>query len=284
MGHPGSIAVVEKRFPIAFAGHWPPDVSSLSGLGFDSVSVSKGSVIIRKTQSAGMAGRPHLFCEITLGKKECALRWSVPRESDEGIRQLQSSLLLLRALSILPSAQADAPQLASLLLPPLEAASRISTADYELLSKKCEDFRRQHGELSSKNARLSSSSEESAALLLEQSRTIAALESRIKKLEAVSDPALRELVLEWVSSHRGSFNAAAFSAANNIAPSRAEEGLETLLQSGALRRIGGSFLASGQETRGQYAQQKQGLFASLGNHAKKITSGARLALPSKKEF
>ena len=284
MDRSNQMEIPEKTFPIRISGSWPPGISALSGLGFDSVSVSRAVVLIKKTQSAGMTGRPHLFCEISLGKTSCTLSYSVPKESYASLRRLQASLLLLRVLSLLPHAEISAQELAQLLIPPLESAAAIASFDYELLSKKHGDLRRHASELSSKNSRLSASSEESAALILEQSRTIAALGARIKKLETVSDSALAELVMEWVSSHRGSFNSTAFASANWVSASRAEEGLERLLQSGELRKIGGSFSPQAQGSRAQYVRQEKGLLARIGERAGRFASGAHLPLPSKKEI
>lgn len=273
---PNNTARTESlEIPIKTKGAWPPDLSALSGLGFDSVSVSGGQAIIRKVQSADMAGHPHLFCEIILSKNSAKATYSVPHEHDAALRQLQSAALLLRVLSLLSSSDANVSSLAAILLPALETSSQAASLDYGLLSKKYSDLRRENAELSAANLRLSSASEEAASTVLELERQLSALESRIKKLEAVSDESLREMVLDYLSQHRGNFNAAAFCASAGVLPARAEEGLEMLLRSGAIRRVGGSFAVHSQESHGQFARQEKNILSSLSERAKKFAAGAK---------
>ena len=146
------------EIPLKTSGSWSPDLSALAGLGFDSVSVSGGQALIRKVQSADMAGRPHLFCEIILSKNSAKATYSVPKEHDAALRQLQAAALLLRVLSLLPSSHTDVSRLASALLPALESSSHAASLDYGLLSKKYSDLRKESAELSAANLRLSSAS------------------------------------------------------------------------------------------------------------------------------
>lgn len=277
-----NLRVEELAIPVKMHGQWPPDLSPLAGLGFDSVSVSSSAVMIKKAQSTGLAGRPHIFCELQLRRNSALLSYSVPKEADAALRRLQAISMLLRVLSILPKTEADASSLSSALLPALDSAAAVSTQPYELLSKKSADLRKEASELSAANRRLSSSSEDAASSILQLERTIAALEQRIKKLEHVSDAALREMVLEHVSSHRGSFNAAAFASSAGVSPARAEEGLEMLLQEGAIRKVGGSFAQQKPPTRGYYSQQEKGLVKSIRESAGSIIGKVRLPAPEQK--
>ena len=282
MAEARTVREVERKFAIK-CGSWPPDLSALSGLGFDSVSTSKSCIRIKKSQSTDMAGRPHLFCEIELGKNYALLRYSSASESDSRMRQMNAATLFLRVLSLVPALQISAQDFASLVLPALETSSKVASASYEALSKKCDDLRREASELASKNAKLSASSEETASAMLGLERTIAASTARIKKLEAVSDQSLREAVLEWLGSHRGGFSAAAFSTATSIPLARAEEGLEMLLKSGAIRRIGTSFSVEQQESRGAYQLQEKSPLQPVKDAIQNTASSVRRAmLPRKK--
>lgn len=253
--------IAEHRLPVAFRGKFPPDASGLSSLGFDSVSVSKGAVIVRKGQGVDFAGKPLLFFEIELGKNCAVLRYSVGGGSDERLRRLHATTLFLRVLSLFPGAlQADAAQLSSLALPPLEASAQVADSGYEMLAKRHSDLKADFSELSKKSRRLANAAEEGARSSIELERQIAALSERILKLEAVSDQVLREMVADWLSSHRGSFDAASFSKANNVPPQRAEEGLWMLVKSGAARKVEGGYSVKKQEGRGVFELQKAGRF------------------------
>ncbi len=230
--------IAEHRIAAHFKGKFPHDISSLSGLGFDKVSVTKGKLLIRKNQSIDFSGKPHLFFEIEMHKKSIFLRYNSPKGSEKRIRSLQAHVFLLRALSLLPGMQTDSSDIAKLVLPSLELSSEIAGMDYELLLKKHTDLQLEFAELAKKGKRLSKASEQSALLAIELENKVSAQARRIQKLEAVSDQSLREMVLCWVASHRGSFDVAAFSKENKLNSARAEEGLEMLLKSGAIARIG----------------------------------------------
>ena len=258
-----SPALEEHMIACRVQGAFPPNLSALAGVGFDKISSSRSQVLIRKTQSKDFMGREHLFTEMEICKGHIAVRYSCPAESDGSIRHLQAALFLLRVLSLAPRIQPDAESLATFLLPVIESSSKIAQADYERLSKKCADLQEQVSELSRANQRLTRESEGAANLSLELERQNSALRERASALEAIPDEALRELVLDWVSSHRGSFNSALFSKEHNILPSRAEEGLEMLLKSGALRKVGERFHPQKAAEARQYAIPRQGVVASF---------------------
>src|SRR3989344_5556061 len=130
------IRTVEQSFRAKHTGKWPPDLSAIAGLGFDSLSSSQGACTIRKVQSANLSGKPHLLIEIVLRRDSVLLRYSVPRGSDENLRALQAGAMLLRVLSLTEGFSADASQLSGLLLPAIEQAAKASSFDLELLHKK----------------------------------------------------------------------------------------------------------------------------------------------------
>ncbi|MCX6772628.1 MAG: hypothetical protein NTV88_02565 [Candidatus Micrarchaeota archaeon] len=281
---PGKIPVkeVEHRFMVKF-GTWPPDLSALSGLGFDSVSTTKSKITIKKSQSTDIAGHPHLFCKIELEKNSATLIYSVPPEADSKIRQMQAAALFLRVMSLMQNLQIPAQDFAALSLPALETASKVATTDYGSLSKKYNDLRHEASDTALKSARLSASSEEAASTMLGLERQLAASEARIKKLEAVSDTALREAVLEWINAHHGAFNAAAFASSAKIPLTRTEEGLEMLLKTGSLRRVGSSFSTEHVEGRGMFQEQAKGPLQPLKNLAGSAVSSVHKAFsPAKK--
>ena len=251
--------IVEHALPMSFKGKFPPDVSLLSSLGFDSISVSRREVSIKKSQGADFAGQPYLFHQIVLRKNMVLLRYSVADGTDEDIRRLHATCALLRVLSLFPKMQqADAAGLAAMVLPPLEASAEVAGTGYELLSKKYSDLKNDFTELSLKNKRLAAAAEEGAVASIELERQISALCVRVQKLETVSDAVLCEMVLDWLNSHRGSFDAVGFSKSTGVQPQRAEEGLEMLAKSGAVRKLGSGYAAGRHDGRGIYEPRKAG--------------------------
>lgn len=243
---------------------WPPDFSKLSGLGFDSVSITPREAVVKKIQGTDLAGNPHLFVEIRVRKDEIRLAYSCPKGADPSIRRLQSTLLLLRVLRLIPGVSADMPSLSEFLLPPSESACSIANQPYSSLLKKHTDLQADFAEASSKNRQRLRSVEEAACRALELEAQAAALQERVRALEAVSDSALRERVLEWLHLHRGSFNVAQFSAAASLPAARCEEGLEMLLKDGTIAELSsGNFSQARQHTPRQFSLSQKFGFGSF---------------------
>jgi hypothetical protein len=240
--------IVVQQIAAKYAGKWPPDLSAIAGLGFDFLSSSKTAVVARKVESTSITGKPHTFTEIEIRHDSIRLSHSLPKNSSKQLRALPAAILLFRTLALLPNLSADTQSLSKLVLPPLEASAQVADAPYGLLSKKCADAQSDLKELSVKNKHALRMAEEGVASLAEMEKRATAFQERVRFLEAVPETALREAVLDWVVSHRGSFNAAAFSKSAGIPVSRCEEGLDLLLKDGTISKINGNSLAAHSHT------------------------------------
>lgn len=252
----------QRTIPIEFPGKFPPDARALSGLGFDSVSVSGSEIAIRRSRR-GPHNLPVSTLEIRIRKDSAMLRISAPASCDPSLQELRATADFLRVLSLFPSAKMGSQELSALLLPQLDSACQVATTPYESLSKKLADAQSDLVSLLSKNKSLLRSSEEGVLSSLELRRQSEALSARIRKLEAISDDALLELACDWIASHRGPFNAALFAKAHGVPPARAEEGLERLLSSGEVQRVGGSLHVHSAHSHGTFEQKPRGILASL---------------------
>ncbi len=256
------------------SGRFPPDLSALLGLGFQHVSSSRQGAMVRKIEGIDLLGKPHLFTEVEIRRGAVSLRYSCPDGQSPQVRRLQACVLLLRVLSLVPRLEIDAAGLGQALLPSLELASSTAGGGFSALHRKFAVLGQEASTLRQRNSALTRSCEEGESSALERQRRMAALEARVASLEAVSDSALSELLLDWLSSHRGSFSAAAFSQQHKIPPSRAEQGLERLLKSGSIRQAGARFAAQKQPQRQVFEIAKGGLAGAA-------SALARLGLPAK---
>jgi len=255
----------QRTIAVEFSGKFPPDARALSGLGFESVAVSKNAITIRKSQQ-GIHALPIAHLEIVLGQKSATLRAQAPASADPRLQELRAVATFMRVLSLFPPVRANAAELARLALPSLDTASSMADAPYESLSKKYSEAHADLVSLLAKNRALLRSSEEGVLASLELERQCSALLSRIRALEAISDDALLELIQEWLSSHHGTFNAALFAKNHNLPPARAEEGLSRLLVSGEVKKISGAFQSRIPHSHGEFERKKQtplGAVASL---------------------
>jgi hypothetical protein len=105
---------------------------------------------------------------------------------------------------------------------------------------------------------------------MELERQVAALSERARRLEAVSDASLADMIIDWVLAHNGSFSAAQFARANSIPAARAEEGMDALLRSGAIRKVGAKHAVPSQHQDKYEKPDGFSRLASTGEAAKKI--------------
>jgi len=252
----------QHTIPVSFSGKFPPDARALSGLGFDSVSSTRQSITIRKSQP-GVHALPLAHLEITIKQNSALLKATAPASSDLHLQELHAVATFLRVLSLFPTCHANASELARLLLPSLDTAASIADVPYEMLSKKCRDAHDSLSALLAKNRELLRSSEEGVIASLELERQSSALSARIKKLEGISDDTLLELVQEWLASHHGNFNAALFAQAHSLPPARAEEGIERLLAYGAIRQVGKTLRVQSAHSHGTFEPGQKGALESL---------------------
>jgi len=264
---PAQQRTLSRTIPVSFIGKFPPSASALSGLGFDSVSTTKSAITILKSRR-GVHNLPISKLEIRLQRTSLSLAISFPPSSLPELEEMRANATLLRVLSLFPSLQISASEMAKLILPSLAAAERVAGSPYESLAKKCRDANAESSSLLLKNRTLLRSSEESVLAGLELERQVSALSLRIKKLEAVSDDALLELVQDWLSAHHGRFDAALFSRAHSIPPARAEEGLQRLLASGAIRKVGGSLHVQSLHSHGTFEPKREGVLHSIASAIK----------------
>jgi len=239
----GKTEIIEQHFAIKAAKSWKPSAQQFSRLGFDSLSFTPNLVRLRKVQSTDILGRPHLFVEIEISKDGATLRYSCPPESDAGVRRMQACLLLMQLLYLLPGVLLEAKSVSELALPSLEMAGRTAGEPYESLLKSKNDLQDELSEASLQNRRLLRAAEESAAECAALRKQANSLAERVAQLERVPDAALDEMMLDWLSSHRGAMNMTLFSRANNVPVARCEERLAALLKRGAIRKTAGSFQA-----------------------------------------
>jgi len=239
-----------------FSGKWPPNASSLAGLGFDSISLGKSSLTLKKSSGTSLLGAPASFTQIEIRKDSVILLYHHQDGLQSGTALLSPALLFLRTMSLVPGMAIDMQSASGFLAPLLESAEAVATTPYQSLAKKYEDLRSDFAETIAKSRRALSDSESHARRNLELEKKLSILQERVKKLESVSDSALRELLLDWLSSHKGAFSTASFSRQAGVLPSRCEEGLELLLKEGAIAEIPSGY-AVVKNSAGRTFQQNQ---------------------------
>jgi hypothetical protein len=251
--------------PISFS-RFPQSHEKLASLGFDEIYSSGSCLRLQKHAGGRLMPGKGLFFRIEITRGSAKLSYAVPPGADPSSRRLKSAAMLLHVLLLFDGAKADAKGLAKLLQQPLDEADWLLSMGLESFSRRQKELSSEAAKLRSSNKRLFRELEKANLIAMEKERRIASLSARIAKLESVSDQVLGEMVLEWLRSHSGRFDSAEFSKANRVPAPRAEEGLESLLASGAIREIGG-VLAHDRGSAKRSFEEKFPLFRQLSSLA-----------------
>ena len=124
----------QRTIAVEFSGKFPPDARALSGLGFVSVAVSKTSVTIRKSQY-GIHSFPTTHLEIVLKKNSAFLRVSAPAAADPRLQELRAVATFMRVLSLFPSMQANAAEIAHLLFDNCKSQASARNVRYDVFHR-----------------------------------------------------------------------------------------------------------------------------------------------------
>ncbi len=209
----------------------------LGELGFSRVSYSKNKLIVEKTGGEDLYGKKHLHYRIIFGDKEIDFLYAVPSNSTKRRKMLEVFPVLINAIRIAEDYYEI--KASSLLDPALYLLNEMETVvgrDAIDVSSELDTLDEKHQALSKKYEELVRSSEENARILLESERKRDELQKRNEELEAMSDETLKEELFKWLRVHNGSINIREFSKAYNAPAKRIEEGLNSLIKEGYLKK------------------------------------------------
>ncbi len=206
-------------------------------LGFSKISYNKDLLTVEKIRGHDLRGRPFLEYRMLFKPDSIEFTYNVPPKKNKRLMFLE---LLPTFLSVLQVAE-DYYQ-----MPPSEVYGHINDVVKDLLkmvnkdsaelSTSLTDIETKHGELSTKYDDLVRSSEANAKLLMECERRRDELAKRVERLTKMSDDSLRESLYDWIKIHSGTIDVTEFSKTNAVSVSRVEEGLNSLIAEGFIRR------------------------------------------------
>lgn len=229
--------------PISFK-RFPQRLPSLAALGFDEMRTSDSSIFLRKNARGGILPGKGLLYSFEITEKSAKVSYGLPPGCDAASRRLRAAAMLVHILLLFEDAQIGAKDMARLLQPSLDEAEWALSNGVEQLAKSNKGLVAESVRLRASAKRLARELERANLVAMEKERKMASLSERLSTLEKVSDQSLREMLLEWLSSHSGRFDSAEFSKANGICPSRAEQGLVSLIAGGEIIEVGGALRKS----------------------------------------
>ncbi len=211
--------------------------SVLGELGFSRIAYSKKKLVVEKTGGEDLYGKKHLHYRIIFGDKEIEFSYTVPAGSTKRRRMLEVFPVLINAIRIAEDFYEI--KSSSLLEPALYLLNEMETVvgrDAIDVSSELDTLSEKFQALSKKYEELVRSSEENARILVESERRKEELIKRNSKLEAMSDETMREELFKWLRVHNGSINLGEFSKAYHAPAKRIEEGLNSLIKEGYIKK------------------------------------------------
>ncbi len=211
--------------------------SVLGDLGFTRVAYSSGILSAERLSGHDLDGKPFLDFRVELRSDCIDIAYAVPVNRGRMARLFDVMPVLLNVLTLAEDYYDLYP---SSIFPTvnllLNEVGKVMDRDALEFSAQLNDLNAKHQHLKTKYEDLVRSSEANTRILLDCEQKNEELEKRIATLGGVSDELLRETIYNWVKVHGGSIEIREFAKANNVAPARVEEGLNTLMREGFLKR------------------------------------------------
>ena len=211
--------------------------SLLSGLGFTKIAYAKGFLTIEKTKGRDLRGQPYLEYRVEFKGQTIEFTYSLSGKRSKNARLLELMPTFLNILQVAEDYYDIQPtQLFSHINTVLLELSKIVDHDAVEFSTQLTDLQAKYVDINKKYEDLVRSSEASTRILLECERKRDELQKKLSQLTGMSDDLLKETLYNWIKVHGGSIDIREFSKANSVSVSRTEEGLDSLIRDGYIRR------------------------------------------------
>lgn len=209
----------------------------LSGLGFTRIAYSASLLSVEKMKGQDLKGKPYLDYRVEFKPQQIDLVYNIPPERGREARLLE---VLPTFLNILQVAEEYYDVKPSSMFRPINSVliemSKIVDRDAAEFSTQLSDLQARYNDLNAKYGDLVRSSEANTRILLECERKRDELQKRITLLTGMSDELLKASLFEWINAHGGTIDIKEFAKASSLAITRAEEGLNMLIQEGYIKR------------------------------------------------
>ncbi len=225
------------EIPAALKSNMKKLASLMGELGFSKISYNTSNLVVEKIKGHDLRGKPFLEYRIIFKKDSVNFAFTVPERKSKRAVLLELFPTFLSVLQVAEDFYDIQPSsIYDHINNVLKDTRQMLGKDSLELSARLSDLEAKHTELTSKYADLIWSSEANAKILMECERRRDELSKRVDALTRVSDEYLKELLYDWIKIHDGSINLREFAKSNSISVSRVEEGLNSLIEEGFIRR------------------------------------------------
>ncbi len=195
----------------------------------------KDGVAVIYVESRNIRKQPYLFSIIYLEKDKIRFLYTIPPKISPKKRRLEVLSYFLNMMSYLGDAyQVPLRELYLLLQEAIREMSEYVSLDYEQMYSMHDALKAQIEQLKREIETLRESNNTLARQNYELKMKLDELQVKYDKLKGLSDEALKNKIMEWISEHNGEIDIMEFSKLYNIHPTRVEEMLNLLVEAGFL--------------------------------------------------
>jgi len=209
----------------------------LGGLGFTKISYANNTLTVEKMKGQDIKGKPYLDYRVEFKGASIELSYTIPPNRSRVARLLELLPTFLNIIQVGEDYYVVKPSsIYAQINLALGEASKIIDRDAVEFSTQLTDLQARYTDLNAKYDDLVRSSEANTRILLECEQKKDELDKKLARMSGMSDDLLRESLYGWIRLHNGFIDVKEFAKANSIAITRAEEGLNLLIQEGYIRR------------------------------------------------
>jgi hypothetical protein len=209
----------------------------LGGLGFTKISYANKTLTVEKMKGQDIKGKPYLDYRVEFKGASIELSYTIPPNRSRVARLLELLPTFLNIIQVGEDYYVVKPSsIYAQINLALGEASKIIDRDAVEFSTQLTDLQARYTDLNAKYDDLVRSSEANTRILLECEQKKDELDKKLARMSGMSDDLLRESLYGWIRLHNGFIDVKEFAKANSIAITRAEEGLNLLIQEGYIRR------------------------------------------------
>jgi hypothetical protein len=228
-----------KETTIEILGSAPSGIGAiegrLSGLGFSSVSMRDGRLVVEKTESSDLKGRSGQSCRMTFSPDRILLTFTTDAWGTK--KALDAYSVLVKTLAACGELYApDQKSLGAFAETAVDGARSLLAQDSFTYAQEITDLKAAYESLECKYRDVVQSNEQNARILIDSQKKNADYLARVRALEGMSDSYLAGEVFRWLKAHGGEINMPAFSKAYGITHARVEEVLDDLLKKGYIAK------------------------------------------------
>ncbi|MCC7570543.1 hypothetical protein KO465_04305 [Candidatus Micrarchaeota archaeon] len=211
--------------------------TAIEKLGFREINITKEKMNVKIVERETIKGLPYVYITLDFEPDQIVVEYNLPKEYSKSLREFEITSLLLRVLLLTEGYEVDPQIIYKMIFNVFGSVHDILTRDYILLKSNHDSLREEYKKLKIKFEETEKINQKINKTMLEVESRNKELEEKVKFLESVSEETLKEMIVDWLKTNRGSINVDEFSKIHNLSSGRVEQGLNMLMKDGVIEKV-----------------------------------------------